>query len=328
MSSSISECGTEERTPWVRLMERRVMMLLLLAVAAVALITEQQSQVSVPENDRGPFPKLLVQVKSDTAGVDIRYALLGDGADQHPVGLFVMDTVTGRVSVTRSLDREVIAQYRPVDLVVDVIDVNDNRPTFAKKVFHSSVVEGSPRGTFVMRVVASDMDDPLTLNGAIRYHIVLQVPMVTAHRVFTIDRFTGIITNTVRLDRERVAHFSLVVMASDMEGDANIGLSTTATAIVTITDINDHAPEFTTTVANSASKGVREPLATAKMVNKKRKSPYRSDFESSEGMDLTADEQLRESASGAMPPKRTGKARAAGKVRVSDVFLMWMSRFR
>ncbi|XP_075916367.1 uncharacterized protein LOC142911155 isoform X6 [Petromyzon marinus] len=67
------------------------------------------------------------------------------------------------------------------------------------------------------------------------------------------------------------------------------------------------------TVANSASKGVREPLATAKMVNKKRKSPYRSDFESSEGMDLTADEQLRESASGAMPPKRTGKARAAGK---------------
>ncbi|XP_075918753.1 cadherin-2-like [Petromyzon marinus] len=96
-----------------------------------------------------------------------------------------------------------------------------------------------------MRVVASDMDDPLTLNGAIRYHIVLQVPMMTAHRVFTIDRFTGIITNTVRLDRERVAHFSLVVMASDMEGDANIGLSTTATAIVTITDINDIAPEFT-----------------------------------------------------------------------------------
>ncbi|XP_075915780.1 cadherin-2-like [Petromyzon marinus] len=89
------------------------------------------------------------------------------------------------------------------------------------------------------------MDDPLTLNGAIRYHIVLQVPMMTAHRVFTIDRFTGIITNTVRLDRERVAHFSLVVMASDMEGDANIGLSTTATAIVTITDINDIAPEFT-----------------------------------------------------------------------------------
>ncbi|XP_075916680.1 uncharacterized protein LOC142912393 [Petromyzon marinus] len=67
------------------------------------------------------------------------------------------------------------------------------------------------------------------------------------------------------------------------------------------------------TVAKSASKGVREPLATAKMVNKKRKSPYRSDFESSEGMDLTADEQLRESASGAILSKRTGKARAAGK---------------
>ncbi|XP_075919017.1 cadherin-2-like [Petromyzon marinus] len=223
-------------------------------------------KVSVPENDRGPFPKLLVQVKSNTTGVDIRYALLGDGADQHPVGLFVMDTVTGRVSVTRSLDREVIAQYRlkcyavdtsgrhlekPVDLVVDVTDVNDDRPTFAKEVFHSSVVEGSPQGTFVMRVVASDMDDPLTLNGAIRYHIVLQVPMMTAHRVFTIDRFTGIITNTVRLDREPLdfetsSSYQLIVFVDNEEPLVKTMRpppESTATVTVSVEDENE-APLF------------------------------------------------------------------------------------
>ncbi|XP_061404056.1 LOW QUALITY PROTEIN: cadherin-2-like, partial [Lethenteron reissneri] len=92
--------------------------------------------------------------------------------------------------------------------------------------------------TFVMRVEASDLDDPLTPHGALRYDI---------HSLFHIDRRTGIITTrtVVGLDRERVARFSLVVMASDMEGDARISLSTTATAIITITDINDHAPEFT-----------------------------------------------------------------------------------
>ncbi|XP_061428286.1 LOW QUALITY PROTEIN: cadherin-4-like, partial [Lethenteron reissneri] len=185
--------------------------------------------VSVPENQRGPFPKLLLQVKSNAVGVDVRYALAGEGADRQPTGLFVVDAATGRVSVTASLDREVIAQYRlrcfavdptggfvedPVDIVIDVIDVNDNRPKFTRDVFHGSLTEGSPRGTFVMRVEASDLDDPLTPHGALRYDI-------------------------------RVARFSLVVMASDMEGDARISLSTTATAIITITDINDHAPEFT-----------------------------------------------------------------------------------
>ncbi|XP_061436869.1 cadherin-2-like [Lethenteron reissneri] len=220
--------------------------------------------VSVPENQRGPFPKLLLQVKSNAVGVDVRYALAGEGADRQPTGLFVVDAATGRVSVTASLDREVIAQYRlrcfavdptggfvedPVDIVIDVIDVNDNRPKFTRDVFHGSLTEGSPRGTFVMRVEASDLDDPLTPHGALRYDIVGQSPpMGTAqHSLFHIDRRTGIITTrtVVGLDRERVARFSLVVMASDMEGDARISLSTTATAIITITDINDHAPEFT-----------------------------------------------------------------------------------
>ncbi|XP_075916487.1 uncharacterized protein LOC142912076 isoform X2 [Petromyzon marinus] len=67
------------------------------------------------------------------------------------------------------------------------------------------------------------------------------------------------------------------------------------------------------TAAKSAPEGIREPLATGEMANAKRKLLYWSDSESSEGMDLTVDEQLLESASGAMPSKRSDKARAAGK---------------
>ncbi|XP_075918485.1 cadherin-13-like [Petromyzon marinus] len=102
-----------------------------------------------------------------------------------------------------------------------------------------------------MRVVASDMDDPLTLNGAIRYHIVLQVPMMTAHRVFTIDRFTGIITNTVRLDREPLdfetsSSYQLIVFVDNEEPLVKTMRpppESTATVTVSVEDENE-APLF------------------------------------------------------------------------------------
>lgn len=216
--------------------------------------------INVPENDRGPFPKQLVQIKSDTHG-EIRYSIVGPGADQNPMGVFIVDPVTGRLSVAKTLDRELIAEYllkghavdmngrpveSPVDLVINVIDMNDNRPEFATPVFQGSVAEGSPPGTPVMTVTASDKDDALSANGMIRYKIMSQVPKMPFDHMFTINNATGLIsTIAAGLDRERTPQYMLVVQASDMEGDPNIGLTNTATAIVTITDKNDNAPEFT-----------------------------------------------------------------------------------
>ncbi|XP_075918488.1 cadherin-2-like [Petromyzon marinus] len=232
--------------------------------------------INVPENDRGPSPRgwcsLLKairgifayaysrDIKSNTRG-KIRYSIVGPGADQNPTGVFVVNSVTGRLSVTKTLDRELIAEYllkghavdmkghpveNPMKLVINVIDMNDNRPEFATPVFQGSVAEGSPRGTAVMRVEASDKDDALSANGMIRYKIMSQAPKVPLERTFTVDNATGVIsTIAAGLDRERTPQYVLVVQALDMEGDPDIGLANTATAIVTITDKNDNAPEFT-----------------------------------------------------------------------------------
>nr|XP_032800344.1 cadherin-2-like [Petromyzon marinus] len=216
--------------------------------------------INVPENDRGPSPRGCVRIKSNTRG-KIRYSIVGPGADQNPTGVFVVNSVTGRLSVTKTLDRELIAEYllkahavdmkghpveNPVKLVINVIDMNDNRPEFATPVFQGSVAEGSPPGTAVMRVEASDKDDALTANGMIRYKIMSQAPKVPLERTFTIDNATGVIsTIAAGLDRERTPQYVLVVQALDMEGDPDIGLANTATAIVAITDKNDNAPEFT-----------------------------------------------------------------------------------
>lgn len=39
--------------------------------------------------------------------------------------------------------------------------------------------------------------------------------------------------------------YTLIIQATDMEGNPMYGLSNTATAIIKITDVNDNPPEFT-----------------------------------------------------------------------------------
>lgn len=45
---------------------------------------------------------------------------------------------------------------------------------------------------------------------------------------------------------QKVPQYSLIIQATDMEGNPTYGLSNTATAIIRITDVNDNPSEFTT----------------------------------------------------------------------------------
>lgn len=45
--------------------------------------------------------------------------------------------------------------------------------------------------------------------------------------------------------------YTLIIQATDMEGNPMYGLSNTATAVIRVTDVNDNPPEFTSdTVRN------------------------------------------------------------------------------
>lgn len=44
---------------------------------------------------------------------------------------------------------------------------------------------------------------------------------------------------------QKVSQYTIIVQATDMEGNLNFGLSNTATALISITDINDNPPELT-----------------------------------------------------------------------------------
>ncbi|KAG7455190.1 hypothetical protein MATL_G00253960 [Megalops atlanticus] len=208
--------------------------------------------INVPENSRGPFPQELVRIRSDHDKTrSLRYSVTGPGADQPPTGIFIINPISGELSVTKPLDREQISNFHlrahavdlngnqvenPIDIVINVIDMNDNRPEFVHQIWNGTVPEGSKPGTFVMTVTAMDKDDPKTANGMLRYKILSQNPESPTSNMFTINNQTGgIITVAAGLDRE----------ATDMEGNPMYGLSNTATAVIKVTDVNDNPPEFT-----------------------------------------------------------------------------------
>nr|XP_005892500.1 PREDICTED: cadherin-15 [Bos mutus] len=202
--------------------------------------------ISVSENHkRLPFP--LVQIKSDKQQLgSVIYSIQGPGVDEEPRGVFSIDKFTGKVSLNAMLDLRAFALdlggatlEEPTDLEIVVVDQNDNRPVFRQEVFTGRVLEGAVPGTYVTRAEATDADDPETDNAALRYSILEQ----GGPQLFSIDPLTGEIrTVQVGLDREVVAVYNLTLQVADMSGD---GLTATASAIITLEDINDNAPEFT-----------------------------------------------------------------------------------
>ncbi|XP_042558217.1 cadherin-15 [Dipodomys spectabilis] len=210
--------------------------------------------ISVSENHKR-LPYALVQIKSDKQQPgSVIYSIQGPGVDEEPRGLFSIDKFTGKVFLNAMLDRETTDRFRlrafaldlggstledPTDLEIVVVDQNDNRPAFLQEVFLGRVLEGAAPGTFVARAEATDADDPETDNAALRFSILQQ----GGAELFSIHEHTGEIrTVQVGLDREVVAVYNLTLQVADMSGE---GLTATASAIISLDDVNDNAPEFT-----------------------------------------------------------------------------------
>uniref|UniRef100_A0A8C2TVL6 Cadherin-13 n=2 Tax=Coturnix japonica TaxID=93934 RepID=A0A8C2TVL6_COTJA len=220
--------------------------------------------ILIPENQRSPFPRSVGKVIRSEGTEGAKFRLSGKGVDQDPKGIFRINEISGDVSVTRSLDREAIANYElevevtdlsgkvidgPVRLDISVIDQNDNRPMFKEGPYVGHVMEGSPTGTTVMRMTAFDADDASTDNALLRYNILKQTPTKPSPNMFYIDPEKGDIVTVVSpvlLDRETMEtpKYELVIEAKDMGGH-DVGLTGTATATIVIDDKNDHPPEFT-----------------------------------------------------------------------------------
>ncbi|XP_015262177.1 PREDICTED: B-cadherin-like [Gekko japonicus] len=138
----------------------------------------------------------------------------------------------------------------PMEVIIKVSDQNDNRPQFTQPVFYGAVQEGATPGTTVVQVTATDADYAVdTYNRVVSYSILSQAPPEPHPQMFTISSETGMISVFVSgLDREKVPEYTLTLQAADMQGQ---GLTTTATAVIIVSDSNYDPPIFDPTMYNA-----------------------------------------------------------------------------
>ncbi|XP_061111878.1 desmoglein-2-like protein [Conger conger] len=183
----------------------------------------------------------------------IRYSLTGPGVDKEPYELFKVDKLNGQVKVNKILDREKMAVYElkgmakfengataetPIVIRIVVEDENDNDPVFPEKQ-EGAVSELSQSGTFVMKINATDADDPQTANGQVTYSILEQIP--DGRSMFSIKETGEIYVQQSTLDRETHSSYLLKVKGTDMKGEKGCRTGT-GTVTINILDVNDNVP--------------------------------------------------------------------------------------
>ncbi|NWI13967.1 PCDGC protein, partial [Crypturellus soui] len=152
--------------------------------------------------------------------------------------------------LAKALDREEAAFHDLVLTAVDggdpartgtarihvvVLDANDNAPVFSQAVYTVRVREDVPVGSTLLTVSATDADDGMY--GDVKFSF--QKISVKATEIFHLDTEMGAITLVKSLDFEEGDSYNLQVQAKD-----GGGLSDTAKVTITVTDVNDNAPEI------------------------------------------------------------------------------------
>ncbi|XP_029021040.1 protocadherin gamma-C5-like [Betta splendens] len=142
-------------------------------------------------------------------------------------------------------------------IIITVIDNNDNFPVFSENLYKVSLKENSTKGTFVIKLTATDADDGL--NGDVRYLFGSRTSD-SVLSVFDINDATGDIVLKGILDYEISKSYLIDITAKDkgspeMEGHCRVQ--------VDVEDINDNAPEI---VLTSNPSPVREDAPSGTVV--------------------------------------------------------------
>ncbi|XP_023138395.2 protocadherin beta-16-like [Amphiprion ocellaris] len=120
-------------------------------------------------------------------------------------------------------------------IFINVLDVNDNAPAFAKPLYRAKIPENSPKGTSVATVSASDRD--IGSNGEVSYLISTSKRLLS--ELFKINPRTGEIILVGEIDYEKANSYQM-----DIEVVDSGGLSDSTKVIVDVIDINDNSPHI------------------------------------------------------------------------------------
>ena len=225
----------------------------------------QYYQATIFENQ--PSGHSVVRVSATDADVGenavLTYSILSGVGSEN----FAMNSTTGVVTTTKSLDRESVLQYNltilaadsgsspqvtPASLFIIIADENDNNPTFLSSNYTTTMREEVPSGTRVLVVSAVDVD--AGSNSKVSYVVDEQTPIRDG---LGVDSTSGLVTVTSVLDREITDRQTATILAVDEGSPAR---TATVRVIVHLSDENDNSPlftqaEFPTVVSETAPRG-------------------------------------------------------------------------
>ncbi|XP_052585979.1 protocadherin-23 [Peromyscus californicus insignis] len=155
----------------------------------------------------------------------------------------------GALVLHHALDREASSSHKLVILASDyghpplsstavialeVLDVNDNTPTFSSRQYTAHVKESTPVGSHITVVSADDRD--MGTRAAITYDIISG----NEKEHFYLEERTGVLYLVKPLDYEEIITFTLTVQAADEE-EKHVSF---AVVRINVLDDNDHTPQF------------------------------------------------------------------------------------
>ncbi|XP_071380357.1 protocadherin alpha-8-like isoform X2 [Centroberyx affinis] len=145
-----------------------------------------------------------------------------------------------------------------LDIIVNVLDINDNAPTFSMLLYKTRLFENTPIGTTILSLNATDVDEGtnsevvFSISKNEKDHIL---------EIFNIDPHTGAITVQGNIDFERNSAFEIRAQASDK---GQPPMSAHCKVLVEVVDLNDNAPEITvTSLVNSVKEDAKVGTAIA-----------------------------------------------------------------
>nr|DBA30634.1 TPA: hypothetical protein GDO54_006589 [Pyxicephalus adspersus] len=132
---------------------------------------------------------------------------------------------------------------------VEVQDVNDNIPEIIFTSKNNEVPENAQLGTVVGFITVRDRDSGK--NGEVKLEISPKLPF--EYQPMS-NRYT--LVTSKHLDREKVSQYTITLMASDLGSPP---LSSQATIIINISDVNDNPPAFLQSAYNAFISENNEP---------------------------------------------------------------------
>uniref|UniRef100_A0AC34F3S9 Cadherin domain-containing protein n=1 Tax=Panagrolaimus sp. ES5 TaxID=591445 RepID=A0AC34F3S9_9BILA len=205
---------------------------------------------------RNEFIGHIIASDLDNNGNDrIRYQLINA-----PSGLFILDTISGILTLGGELDHEKQAFYefevRAYDsdgleakgiIFVFIEDVNDNIPKFDESEIKISIPEDISVGTLIHSLIFDDADIANTFNFEID-------PSTLHYEHFRLDNNGNIYVNNI-LDREKIQEYKLLIILKDSFYPFIVH-EARKTVLIIIEDVNDNPPHFATNytfIINEAS---------------------------------------------------------------------------